>query len=67
VQEGHFAAEDLLAADEIFLTNSMRGIVSVQRLGDRTWDHYPLADEVRAQYDKEVQLRLQNRLPLRHW
>ncbi len=66
-QEGNFPAEDLLESDEIFLTNSMCGIVSVQRLGDRTWMRHPFADGMREQYEHEVQLRLQNRLPLRHW
>ena len=54
VEEGHFAVNELVAADEIFLTNSLRGIVSVNALeGDARTD-FSCADELRRKYDQAV-------------
>ncbi len=54
VEQGHFPVADLDAAEEIFLTNSLRGIVSV-----RTWEGKPVrssesATRLRAAYDAAV-------------
>jgi len=67
VETGHFPLGDLLEADEIFVTNSMKGIVSVNRYADRTFDSFPLATALREMYAHEVSLRLQNRLPIDRW
>jgi branched-chain amino acid aminotransferase/4-amino-4-deoxychorismate lyase len=56
VEEGGFAYEDLLEADEIFLTNSMRGIVSARELDGRPLPTFDAADELRAEYEKAMQL-----------
>ena len=50
VEAGHFPLDDLLSADEIFLTNSMRGIVSVRSLEGRVFQIHPAADLLRAEY-----------------
>jgi len=54
VEEGNFPLEDLLGADEIFLTNSMRGIVTVIRAEDRILSSLEAAVRLRAAYDAEV-------------
>lgn len=56
VKEGGFPYEELLEADEIFLTNSMRGIVSARALDGRSLKTFAAADELRAQYEKAIQL-----------
>jgi branched-subunit amino acid aminotransferase/4-amino-4-deoxychorismate lyase len=54
VEEGHFALNELVAADEIFLTNSLRGIVSVNALEGETRTDFSHADELRRKYDQAV-------------
>jgi len=54
VEEGHFPLSDLLAADEVFLTNSMRGIVSVSRVEGMVLPSSDAADKLRVAYDAEV-------------
>jgi 4-amino-4-deoxychorismate lyase len=51
IERGHFPLDDLLSADEIFLTNSMRGIASVRRLEGRTFESVSAADQLRAEYE----------------
>jgi 4-amino-4-deoxychorismate lyase len=53
-EAGHFPLSDLLAADEIFLTNSLRGIVSVSRVEEMGLSSSDAADKLRAAYDAEV-------------
>jgi 4-amino-4-deoxychorismate lyase len=55
VEEGHFSCEDLLDADEIFLTNSMRGIVSVRAVEGRALEGFPAAEALRAEYARVTQ------------
>lgn len=43
---GQFALDELLAADEIFLVNSVIGLWPVRELQDRTWSQYPLAMQI---------------------
>ena len=43
---GQFALAELLAADEIFLVNSVIGLWPVRELQDRTWSQYPLAMQI---------------------
>jgi 4-amino-4-deoxychorismate lyase len=50
VKCGHFPLSDLAEADEIFVTNSMKGIVSVKSFQRRVIKTYPLADELRSMY-----------------
>jgi 4-amino-4-deoxychorismate lyase len=49
-EQGHFPLDDLLSADEIFLTNSIRGIVSVRSLEGRPLKNFSEAGQLRAQY-----------------
>lgn len=67
VEQGHFPVAELVQADEIFLTNSMKGIVSVARIGERVLDPVRIADALREAYGGEVAIRLQNRLPIDRW
>ena len=55
---GHFPLSDLLAADEVFLTNSLRGIVSVSRVEGMGLSSSDAADKLRAAYDAEVARQL---------
>lgn len=57
-QQGHYPLSDLQAADEIFLTSSMRGIVSVNAFEKRTFSVFALADTLRFQYAAAVQAQL---------
>ncbi len=54
VRSGHFPASDLLEAEEIFLTSSMKGIVSVGAVKGRTYKRYITADELREEYEEEI-------------
>jgi len=42
--------EELMRADEVFLTNSVRGITPVAKLGDRHWSVGPVAREMQAHW-----------------
>jgi branched-chain amino acid aminotransferase/4-amino-4-deoxychorismate lyase len=55
---GHFPLEELLDAEEIFLTNSMRGIVSVSRVEDRPTLSTGVADRMRAAYEAAIAAQL---------
>jgi 4-amino-4-deoxychorismate lyase len=59
VEAGHFPLGDLLEADEIFLTNSIRGIVSVNRVEKRPVPSADTADSLRKAYDAEIARQLQ--------
>lgn len=54
VEEGFFPVADLFAADEIFLSNSLRGIVSVTVWEGRELRDFSAADQLRAAYEGEV-------------
>lgn len=54
VERGHFPLGDLMEADEIFLTNSMRGIVSVDAVEGRRLGDFSCAVELRQRYDAAV-------------
>jgi branched-subunit amino acid aminotransferase/4-amino-4-deoxychorismate lyase len=54
VETGHFPLSDLLAADEIFVTNSMKGIVSVNDMQGRSLGAFPCADKLREAYAESV-------------
>jgi branched-subunit amino acid aminotransferase/4-amino-4-deoxychorismate lyase len=60
VETGHFPLSDLLEAEEIFLTNSLKGIVSVNDVQGRSLRAFPSADQLRKEYAEAVaaQLRL---------
>jgi len=58
VRIGHFPSRDLLEADEIFLTNSMMGIVSVNELKGRNFGSFPLADRLREEYAEAIEEQL---------
>jgi 4-amino-4-deoxychorismate lyase len=54
VEEGSFPLDDLLEADEIFLTNSMRGIVSARAVEGRAVESDATAKSLRREYAAEV-------------
>ena len=51
---GNFALDELVGADEIFLTNSLRGIVSVSSLEGAPLTDFSCAAEVRQAYDRVI-------------
>jgi branched-subunit amino acid aminotransferase/4-amino-4-deoxychorismate lyase len=65
--EGQFPLKDLLEADEIFLTNSMKGIVSVRGIEERKLAAFPMAETLCEVYASAVMRMMQNRLPVKHW
>jgi branched-chain amino acid aminotransferase/4-amino-4-deoxychorismate lyase len=54
VEAGHFPLNNLLEADEIFLTNSMRGIISVVSVESRAGLQTGMADRLRRIYDEKI-------------
>jgi branched-subunit amino acid aminotransferase/4-amino-4-deoxychorismate lyase len=54
VEVGAFTLDELVGAEEIFLTNSLRGIVSVDALEGSALSDFSFADEARRQYDRAV-------------
>jgi len=58
VEEGCFPLNDLLAADEIFLTNSMKGIVSVNAVEGGPRGDFSTAEVLRAEYDQTLAAQL---------
>ena len=43
---GQFGLEELLAADEVFLVNSVIGLWPMRELQNRIWSHYPAATQM---------------------
>jgi branched-chain amino acid aminotransferase/4-amino-4-deoxychorismate lyase len=60
-EAGHFQLSDLLDADEIFLTNSLRGIVSVNRMAGRVILDSSLAEHLRKAYEAMVECAVEDR------
>ena len=58
VETGRFPLSDLLEADEIFLTNSLKGIISVNEVPGRTLSVFSRADELRRAYAEAVAAQL---------
>jgi 4-amino-4-deoxychorismate lyase len=58
VEEGHFPLDELLGADEIFLTSSLRGIVSISALEGRVCFDFSAADKLRRKYEAAVRAML---------
>jgi branched-subunit amino acid aminotransferase/4-amino-4-deoxychorismate lyase len=54
VEVGLFPLKDLQAADEIFVTNSIRGILSINALEGRTLKDFSSAEKLREIYTKAV-------------
>ncbi len=54
VEVGGFTLDELVGAEEIFLTNSMRGIVSVDALEGAALTDFSFADEARRQYERAI-------------
>jgi branched-subunit amino acid aminotransferase/4-amino-4-deoxychorismate lyase len=67
VEQGHFPIAELLQADEVFVTNSLLGIISMAKIGERVLEPVRVADALRETYGCEVAARLQNRLPVDLW
>jgi branched-chain amino acid aminotransferase/4-amino-4-deoxychorismate lyase len=60
-EASHFPLSEQLEADEIFLTNSMRGIVSVSRVEDRPVLSTSTAERLRKAYEEMVARAVENR------
>jgi branched-chain amino acid aminotransferase/4-amino-4-deoxychorismate lyase len=60
VEEGSFPLDDVLEADEIFLTNSMRGIVSARAVEGRAVESDAAASLLRREYAAEVKRQMRN-------
>jgi branched-subunit amino acid aminotransferase/4-amino-4-deoxychorismate lyase len=58
VRSGHYPPGDLLKAEEVFLTNSMKGIVSVHAIKGHTYEKFELADELRGHFQEEIDAQL---------
>jgi 4-amino-4-deoxychorismate lyase len=58
VEIGHFPLSDLLDADEIFVTNSLKGIVSVNKIDGRSVPSSASAAVLRRAYDDAVAVQL---------
>jgi branched-subunit amino acid aminotransferase/4-amino-4-deoxychorismate lyase len=58
VEQGHFPLAELLEADEIFLTNSIKGIVSVSDVQARSLKAFPSVDKLRQAYAEAVAAQL---------
>ena len=54
VEQGRFSLRVLLEADEIFLTNSMRGIVSVSLVQGKKFLSTDVADKMRKAYETVI-------------
>jgi branched-chain amino acid aminotransferase/4-amino-4-deoxychorismate lyase len=54
VEEGSFSLDNLLEADEIFLTNSIRGVISVRSVEGRMIESDAAAKSLRREYAAEV-------------
>jgi branched-subunit amino acid aminotransferase/4-amino-4-deoxychorismate lyase len=54
VKAGYFPSSDILKADEVFITNSLRGIVSVKQVKGKTWYRFPVAHKLREEYAEAV-------------
>ena len=54
VEEGHFSPGEMLEAEEIFITNSIKGIVSVSRVEGRELSSPDAATRLRKLYDEAV-------------
>lgn len=53
VEEGAYGLESLLAADEVFVTNSLMGVMGVRELaGHAHWSVGPIARQLQTLYDR---------------
>ena len=60
VEVGAFTLDELVGAEEIFLTSSMRGIVSVDSLEGAPLADFSFAHEARRQYDRAVKSQVKS-------
>ena len=58
VRSGHYPPGDLLKAEEIFVTNSMKGIVSVRAIKGHSYDRFSTADKLRETLKAEIEKQL---------
>jgi len=63
VRQGHFPPRALQEADEIFLTNSIKGIVSVNQWEGRSLRLFSIADKLREEYEAEIAAQIGGRRP----
>ncbi|MGE5404632.1 MAG: aminotransferase class IV [Candidatus Saccharibacteria bacterium] len=59
VQEGFYSLDEILKADEIFVINSVRGVIPVAQINDRHWSAPgPRTLELMALWQKAVELEV---------
>jgi 4-amino-4-deoxychorismate lyase len=58
IEQGHYPLKELHQADEIFVTGSLKGIVSVTALEKRTLHDHAIAEVLRPQYAAALQAQL---------
>lgn len=56
-EERALTPDDLLAADEVFLTSSIRGVESVSRVGERLFPNNQVVSRLREQWNAEIESR----------
>lgn len=54
VHQGYFALADIFSFDEVFLTNSIMGIMKVQSIDNIIYHHCPIYEEIRGKYQKMI-------------
>lgn len=54
VKEKNISLEDLLQCDEIFITNSLIGIMKISKFEDKIYKKDKITESIRKQYEKEI-------------
>lgn len=54
VVEGEFNNEDLINSDEIFLTNSIMGVMKVSRIGEKSITISDMTENIRKRYEEYI-------------
>ncbi|TAN83834.1 MAG: aminodeoxychorismate lyase [Gallionella sp.] len=53
LQVRDIALEEALQADEFFIVNSIIGLWPIRELGERHWNHFPLATQIRLDLEQQ--------------
>lgn len=54
VCQGHFVLEDIFNSDEVFLTNSIMGIMKVKSINGVAYNQCSIYDDIRGNYEKMI-------------
>ena len=54
VEQAEISPDQLAAADELFICNSLRGLVPVASFGDRRWDSFPVCRALHDSYRESI-------------